>query len=68
MAELIRHRPALRQRLAEVLADPTALPPEVFDLRATAALLADHLERRRDATALLLNLLTFGVWHRQVMV
>jgi asparagine synthase (glutamine-hydrolysing) len=67
MGELIRQRPALTARLRATLADPASLPDEVFDRRGLRGMLADHLERRQDATWPLLLLLTFGTWHRAVV-
>ncbi len=65
MAALIRHRPVLADRLAKVLADPDALPPDLFDHAGLARLLEAHLAGGANHTWLLLLLLTFGTWHRR---
>ena len=65
MGELIRHRPAVGGRLARVLVDPEALPPDLFDVTALEEMLSAHLERRADFTYFLLQVLTFGVWFRR---
>jgi hypothetical protein len=61
MVELIRQRPLLAERMAKILADPDALPPDLFDSAAVARLLARARRalsrragggrRRRAATA-----------------
>ncbi len=65
MPALIRHRPILAERLAKIIADPDALPPDLFDSAAMARLLEAHLAGRANHTWLLLLLLTFGTWHRR---
>jgi hypothetical protein len=68
MTELLRHRPALAERLAKTIADPDALPPELFDSAAMTRLLEAHLAGRANHVWLLLLLLTFGTWHRRHLV
>jgi asparagine synthase (glutamine-hydrolysing) len=65
MGELIRHRPAVGGRLADMLADPEALPPDLFDVAALEEMLSAHLSCRADFTYLLLQVLTFGAWFRR---
>ena len=65
MVELIRHRPLLAERMAKTIADPDALPPDLFDSAAAARLLEAHLAGRANHVWLLLLLLTFGTWHRR---
>jgi hypothetical protein len=65
MAEMIRHRTALAERMAKTLADPDALPPDLFDSAAVARLLEAHLAGEANHAWLLLLLLTFGTWHRR---
>lgn len=62
---LIRHNTGLRQLLEETLADPTALPPEMFDLAQVRALLARHLRSEGQHRVVLFALLTFGLWHQK---
>jgi hypothetical protein len=65
MVEVIRRRPALAERMAKTIADPDALPPDLFDSAAVARLLEAHLAGRANHAWLLLLLLTFGTWHRR---
>jgi asparagine synthetase B (glutamine-hydrolysing) len=65
MAELLRHRPALAERVAKTIADFDALPPEIFDSAAITRLLEAHLAGRANHVWLLLLLVTFGTWHRR---
>jgi hypothetical protein len=64
MGELIRQRPVLIARIAETIADDSAIPGDVFDVPYLKGLLADHLERRVEATWPLLVVLTVGTWIR----
>ena len=64
MGELIRRRPALHQRIADVITDPAALSPDLFDTEVLRQMLDAHLDRRAENTYLLLLILTFGVWFR----
>ncbi len=64
MGELIRRRPALLSRIADTIGDDAAVPGDVFDVQYLKRLLADHVERRVDATWPLLLVLTAGTWHR----
>ena len=54
----------LAERMAKTLADPDALPPDLFDSAAVARLLEAHLAGEANHAWLLLLLLTFGTWHR----
>ena len=65
LAALIRHRPLLADRLAKTLADPDALPPDLFDSAAVTRLLEAHLSGEANHAWLLFLLLTFGTWHRR---
>ena len=67
MAEVIRQRPALHRRIAEVIEDPAALSPDLFDRETLRELLNAHLDRRADYTDRLFLLLTFGLWHRRAI-
>jgi asparagine synthetase B (glutamine-hydrolysing) len=67
MGELIRRRPSLSTRLAETFADDSAVPGEIFDVPFLKGLLADHLERRVDATWPLLVVATVGTWLRTTL-
>lgn len=62
---MIRHHEKLRAALANTLADPCALPPEIFDHDRVGGLLEDHLTGRGNHRATLFALLTFGVWHKR---
>jgi hypothetical protein len=62
---LVRNNAELRRRVVETLADPLALPPDLFDLRQVDALLQEHLANRGQHRLVLFVLLTFGLWHRR---
>lgn len=62
---LVRNSAELRRRVVETLADPQALPPDLFDLRRVDDLLQEHLANRGQHRLILFALLTFGLWHRQ---
>ena len=62
---LVRNNAELRHRVVETLADPMALPPDLFDLRQVDALLQEHLANRGQHRLQLFVLLTFGLWHRR---
>lgn len=64
---LVRNNAELRRRVVETLADPLALPPDLFDLRQVDALLQEHLANRGQHRLILFALLTFGLWHRRHM-
>ena len=68
MAEMLRHRPALAERVAKTIADFDALPPEIFDAAAITRLLEAHVAGRANHVWLLLLLVTFGTWHRRHLV
>lgn len=63
--QLIRHREGLAKRIAGIVEDPDALPPDVFDSARINQLLQVHLSEKANHAALLLLLLTFGTWHRR---
>jgi asparagine synthetase B (glutamine-hydrolysing) len=65
MGELIRCRPPIHRRIVEVIADPAALPPDLFHAETLRGMLGAHLDRRADHTYLLLLVLTFGLWFRR---
>jgi hypothetical protein len=67
MGELIRQRPALSTRLADTFADDSAVPGDIFDVPYLKGLLADHLERRVNATWPLLVVATVGTWLRTTL-
>jgi hypothetical protein len=67
MAEVVRRRATVGGRLAELLTDEEALPPDLFDVHAIRAMLEAHQARRADFTYLLLLILTFAVWHRRTV-
>ena len=60
---LIRNNAELRRRVVDTLADPRALPPDLFDLKQVDALLQQHLAGRGGHRLILFALLTFGQWH-----
>ena len=68
MAEMLRHRAGLAERVAKTIADVDALPPEIFDAPAITRLLEAHLAGRENHVWLLLLLVTFGTWHRRHLV
>jgi len=67
MDELIRRRPALAERIADVIGDDAALPSDVLDIQGLKAALAEHLAGRADATWPLLLTLSFGTWYRRTV-
>jgi asparagine synthase (glutamine-hydrolysing) len=67
MDELIRQRPALAGRLADVIGDDAALPGDLLDIPGLKAVLAEHLAGRADATWPLLLTLSFGTWYRHTV-
>jgi len=67
MDELIRRRPSLGGRIADVIGDDAALPGDLLDIPSLKAVLADHLAGRADATWPLLLTLSFGTWYRRTV-
>ena len=67
MDELIRRRPSLAGRIAEVIGDDAALPGDLLDIGNLKAVLADHLAGRVDATWPLLLTLSFGTWYKRTV-
>ena len=67
MDELIRRRPALAERIADVIGDDAALPGDLLDIQGLKAALAEHLAGRADATWPLLLTLSFGTWYRRTV-
>ena len=67
MDELIRRRPALAGRIADVIGDDAALPGDLFYIPEMKAVLAEHLAGRTDATWPLLLALSFGTWYRRTV-
>lgn len=67
MDELIRRRPSLAGRTADVIGDDAALPGDLLDIQALKAVLADHVAGRADATWPLLLTLSFGTWYRRTI-
>lgn len=67
MDELIRRRPSLAGRIADVIGDDAALPGDLLDIGNLKAVLADHLAGRVDATWPLLLTLSFGTWYKRTV-
>jgi hypothetical protein len=67
MDELIRRRPSLAGRIADVIGDDAGLPGDLLDIPSLKAVLADHLAGRADATWPLLLTLSFGTWYRRTV-
>jgi hypothetical protein len=67
MDELIRRRPSLAGRIADVIGDDAALPGDLLDIPSLKAVLADHLAGRADATWPLLLTLSFGTWYKRTV-
>ena len=63
-SELIRHNDKLRAMIETTIHDPTCLNPDLFDVEVIGRVLSEHMDRRADAWRSLLQLLTFGRWHK----
>lgn len=63
--ELIIHNSALRDLIEDVIHDPEALDPGIFDLEQIDAAFNEHLNGVANHDLSLFLLTTFGEWHRR---
>lgn len=61
---MIAHNPAMRRLVDDVISDPKAVDPDLFDLRVIRRVIDDHMSGKSHNRYLIFLLLTFGIWHK----
>ncbi|MFH2137090.1 MAG: asparagine synthase-related protein [Candidatus Omnitrophota bacterium] len=64
-SELIRHNQRLKQQISDIIEDPQALDPSIFNISRIKEMFIEHMERKNNHTMFLLLLLTFGKWNKK---
>ncbi|MCP4650951.1 MAG: hypothetical protein GY853_12865 [PVC group bacterium] len=64
-SELLRYIPELKQQLSDIINDPQAIDPAVFNVPRLKEMFLEHMKYKKDYTLFMLLLLTFGKWNKK---